>query len=129
MDIFSLYQTDTAKENQGIWFELGDARFLIARTGNQKSSELYTQLRAKNKARLAVKAQEEEVTEEILIELYAKTILLNWEGVTKDGAPWPYSVENAKEALKLRDFRDIIFGWAGDYTNFKAQNDEEDSKP
>lgn len=112
MDIFTSYATDPLKEQNGVWQQVGDARFLVARSGNRENVRLLRTLVEKHQQDLdsSDKALAEKVNDDVTIQVLAQTILLGWEGVTYQGQAFPYSRENAAKALQHRDFRIMIAG-------------------
>lgn len=129
MDIFATYETDETKENEGTWVEIGDAKFLVARSGNRKYVKMLTKLVEKNQRVLDRKDEAaDKLSDQIMVDVMAETILLGWEGVTQGGQDWPYSVGNAKAALAVKDFRREIMKIADDAEEYKAKQVEETEK-
>lgn len=131
MDLFKQFKTDEAKEQDGTWVELdnGSAKLKIARMNNPRYRE--AQARKLNRYKMAARSKvvPEKVWGEILNELIAETILVDWAGITKDEQPFVYSVENAKQALtELKDFREMVLSFADDIANFKSELDEATEK-
>ena len=63
---------------------------------------------------------------QIMREVVAETVLLDWEGFTAGGKPYPYSVENAKHLFAqphLHDFYDMVRGLSEDLELFKQSQD------
>lgn len=134
-NLFAAYATDEKAEIEGIKTQLpraGDTMFTIARAGNKAYNKLLQQLVKRNRAILDTKgAASEAKNEEIFIELFAKTILLGWDGtlvVDATGKPVPYSYEAAKLALKLKAFRDDVSRVSEEMENFKLVKEVEDEK-
>jgi hypothetical protein len=129
MDLFKIYQTDSSLEENGVWEDIGDAKFLIARTGNKKYIKYLSREFKKNQKVLDRKDDAaDKLSEEIMIEAIARTILLDWSGVKVDGREFPYTQENAKKALALHDFRSDIMKCAENFGAYKTFKDEEDGK-
>ena len=124
MDIFSSFATDEALENEGKWFPLSKtAKVKVARTGNTKYQAM---LQAKLKeAQLDGMPDKEanEVAEGILIDVMARTVLLNWEGLTYQGKEAPVSVEMATTFLKVKDFRKKIADLASNLDSFRVKEE------
>lgn len=120
------FRTDNAKEQEGTWVDLGDgARLKIARMNNPRYREVQQRKLQRYKMAARSKVVPDDVWEGILNELIAETILVDWEGITMDCEPYPYSVDHAKQALTdLKDFREMVIGFADDIANFKAELDE-----
>lgn len=121
MDIFNQFSTVEKLEVEGVWKELGDAKFLVARSRNDKYMEMYIKLESEHSEVLlaggeaAVKQREE-----IVYTVMAHTVLLGWQGVVKwQGKNLPYSVENAIKVLRVKDFFRVISAWSNDITNYQ----------
>jgi len=129
LDIFSQYATDEALENQGTWVEHGDAMFLIARSGNRKYIKLLSTEVEKNQQLLDKKDEAADaLSDKIMINTLADSVLLGWENVGYKGAPLEYSKDNAKMLLGVKDFRRLVAKWADDITHFKAKQEAEQAK-
>lgn len=125
------FRTDNEKEQDGTWVDLGDgvARLKIARMNNPRFREAQQRKVQRYKMAARSKVVPDDVWEGILNELIAETILVDWEGITMDGEPYPYSVDHAKQALTdLKDFREMVIGFADDIANFKAEMDQATEK-
>ena len=122
MDIFKTFGTDTEREEEGTWVNLGGkAKILVARAGNKKYSRMLNTLVSKNQLALDAKTDEaDDLSDEIMIDVIASTILLGWEGIEVDGKPFPYSVENAKTVLKLKDFKLLVSQNSKNIDNYRS---------
>lgn len=129
MDIFATYAVNEEKESKGVWCEIGDSKFLVARAGNKDYVKMLTKEVNRNKRALDRKdAAAEKLNEELMVKIMAKTILLGWEDVEYKGKKLEYSVENAEMILAHDEFRRQIMVEAEDFSKFKAVQDEEDAK-
>ena len=129
MDIFEQYATNETKEVEGTWQEVGDAKFLVARSGNRNYTKKLIKLADRNKKALDRKDDAaDKLSDSILIGVLAETILLGWEGVSFKGAPMDYSVENAKTLLGVKDFRKTVMELADDFESFKAREESDQVK-
>ena len=126
MDLFSKFKTNEDKERDGVWVSLdGEGRIRIARTNNPLYRE--AMLRKMNRYKMAAKSKviPDDAWLDIVNELIAETILVDWEGITEKGEPLSYSVENAKRVLtELKDFREMVLSIADNMDNFKEELDE-----
>lgn len=122
MDIFNSYATDTKREEEGSWVDLGGgAKLLIARAGNKKYSRLLSTLVEKNKIALDQKTDAaDELSDDIMVEVFSKSILLGWQGLSFKGEPITYSVENAAKLLALKDFRTDVATHSKNIDNYRA---------
>lgn len=125
-DFFKQFASDEKMEIEGRWVEHDtETSFLVARSGNKHFNRLFSKLYQKNKVVLESKGDAAEAkSDEIMVETFAKTILLGWKGkVEFNGQDLPYNVENAKKLLALKDFRRLIGAYADDFDAFKAVQD------
>ena len=133
IDIFKTFSTDKKSEKEGketLLPNCGPTKFLVARAGNATYKRLVNTLYKKHRAVLDSKSEAaESKSDEILAEVYAKSILLGWEGNLQiNGKATPYSYEAALSLLSLNDFRSIVEGVSQDYNTFKNEEDEVDLK-
>ena len=127
-DFFKQFASDEKMEIEGRWVEHDtETSFLVARSGNKHFNRLFSKLYQKNKVVLESKGDAAEAkSDEIMVETCAKTILLGWKGnVVFDGKDLPYTVENAKKLLALKDFRRVVASYADDFDSFKAVQEAE----
>jgi hypothetical protein len=130
IDLFAEFATNANAEEAGAWVPYsGDIEFLIARSNNPTYARKLTKLFDRNRQLLNTKGKAaEEKAEQITIEVMAEAILLGWKGnFTWKGAPLPYSKENAKTVLALKDFRRWVQEKAEDFERFKLVQDEADA--
>lgn len=131
MDIFKAFGADSSKEEGGVEIEIGPETYLtIARSGNKKYGRILTKAFETNKYTLDRKdAAADAKAEQIVIDAMARAILVGWRGkVEMDGEVLPYSVENAKKLLAIRDFRLMVSKHAEEFANFRAVVEDEDGK-
>lgn len=126
LDIFDRYATDETLENNGTWRDLGsDARVLVARAGNLAYSKEVARLYELHEK--DIKADDDktaEVIKKIMVEVMAKTVLLDWEGINYKRKPMSHSVENARVLLAHDDFRKDITRLSEDQNAYKAKLEE-----
>jgi hypothetical protein len=122
-DIFDTFATDENLENTGAYFPVGKgATLLVARAGNRRYSKAIT--KAVEARRVELDGDDDSATavsDQIMIDVMAETILLGWTGITFKGAEMPYSVENAKKLLAVKDFRKHVAGLADTMSAYKAK--------
>jgi hypothetical protein len=132
LDLFSQFATDESKEIDGTIQEIAGVNFTIARAGNRHYGKLLTKLVNKNQRILDGKDDAADAkSDEIMCEVIANTILRGWEGeivVEQGGDPVSYSVDAAKKALKLKDFRAEVMRAAGDTEAYRVAKVEEAEK-
>jgi hypothetical protein len=129
MDIFAQFATDPAKEIEGTWKQIGNAKFLIARWGNTRFQKRLQKLMEQNKHTLDQKTDEsDKLGEALLIDAMSTTILLNWENVEYKGAPLSYEAKNVVTVLNHKDFRAEIVKLAEDFESYKAEEEAKAKK-
>lgn len=127
MDIRKFYSTDKLLENEGAWVDLDDETSIkVARIGNKAFKEVWKKETAPYQHSMKNKVLSDEAGEKIMIKVVASTILLDWKGVTENGKPVDYSLENAVRMLtEYKDFRDMVIEISSDMNNFKDKEEKE----
>lgn len=129
LDIFSQYATNETAENEGVWVPHGDAKFLVARAGNRKYVKQLQSAVEKNQKLLDKKDDAaDKLSDKIMIDVMADTILLGWEDVGFKGETLDYTKDNAKMLLAVKDFRREVAKWSDDINLFKAEKEQEQEK-
>lgn len=133
VDLFEQFATDETKEEKGAPTPLPDCGatlFYIARAGNSEYNKLLNTLYKRNRAVLDSKGKAADAkSNEILAEVYSKTILVGWDGTIRyQKKDMSYSQAAAKTLLLHKDFRAKVEAVATDAALFKAVTDEEDTK-
>ena len=129
MDIIATFTTDEKLEAEGKWFPLSKtAKVLVARSGNDKYMSVLRQKMKEAQIDLSAGEEAEKLAEDVLIDVMAETLLLGWEGITQDGKPVPYSREQARTYLRLKDFRKKIAGFSDNFEAFRAKAEAEQGK-
>lgn len=114
--VLALFATDKSAESGGKWITVGPAKFLLARMGgsNQKFQRAMSSIMKPHARRLQLGAMDEREAEDLMLDAFVGTVLLDWKGVrdmVKDeatgkmvaGPEIPFS--EAKRILK--DERDL----------------------
>lgn len=124
-DVFTELATDESKENNGTWFPFGaDSKLLIARNGNQAYAKKLTELAEQNRVLLDAKGKAaDDLSEKIMVEVVASTILLGWEGLAYKGKDLEYSVDNAKLLLGVREFRRQVVALSQEFSAYKLKEE------
>lgn len=124
---FESLESNLQAEVEGVWRPLAKgARVKVARIGNDEYMKL---LRRKFKSNRAVLEQEDdlaaEINEELLIEVYAHTILKDVEGIGVNGQLiTKYTPEIGIKLLSARNFREKIKAYAEDMEAFLAKQED-----
>lgn len=131
--IYDLFDRDEEMEIKGIWQNFGIyGRFLIARAGgsNARFSSMFSKIMEPYQRQIQKEMLEESKANELLIMVFAKTVILGWEGVTgKDGNELKYSYKNCVKLLTdLPDFFLDMREEAMRISNFRKIDLEDDGK-
>ncbi len=81
MGLRKLFKTDERVENDGVVLDYGDTRIRIARAGgaNKRYAKLLDKMTKPIRRAIAAGTLDNERAMEILMEAYAKTVVLGWE--------------------------------------------------
>jgi len=132
---FASYITDESLENNGTWFPAGgSSEFLVARTGNAAYSKKITAEFERNKMLLDMGGPaSEKISEQIMIDTLAETVLLGWRTKQADGSfeptiafkkkSTPYSVDAAKSLLVVKDIRRMVNTMSTTVDAYKAKEE------
>ena len=132
LDLFAEFATDEKAEQEGVWRDYGNVRFLVARANNRPFRQKFRKLYKPHEQLLKHDTvASEKKSLEIMAEAMAGTILLNWEGkmiVEKGGQPQDFSIDNARKALSIPKVQELIREWSDDFASYKAVKEEDDEK-
>lgn len=130
MDIFKSFATNTDAEVAGVWKDISaDAKIKVARAGNRPYSRSLTKQIEKYRAALDTKDDvADDTSDMIMVDLLAEHILLDWEGISYKGEALPYSKDNAKMLLRVKDFRKLVSAQSDTLANFLAEKEEDQLK-
>src|SRR6185436_7183230 len=123
MDI-SKFQTSKSAEEEGIWVDVdgNGTKVKVARINNARYKKYFQKITKPYKRQIRNGTLAEELAEKLLVDALANTILLDWKGFTKEGADFPYSVDNARSFLQeSADFRDFVSDAANEMENFRGE--------
>lgn len=137
-NLFKMFQTDSTLEREGVWVDYGHnerghtTRFLMARAGGanvrfQAVSEHETK---PYRRMLQQDMLTPEIANKILMNVYAKAVVKNWEGVLDEqGEEMPYSQENVIILFtKLPDLFKDLQSVASQGSHFRMTALEDEAK-
>ena len=136
--IYSQFKTNSDKENQGTSIHFGknddgsDIVFILARMG--KSNKAYAKELDRQispiRRQIQLNAVSESQSDAIMLDVFVKTVLLNWENVQdENNTNIIFSIENAKKLLTdLPDLYEELQSQAQNISLFKAEESEEMAK-
>lgn len=124
-------KTNDSLETSGVWVEYHEgSRLLIGRMNNENADKARRRLATESRLRLEAGGDRADaVAKEIEETVRAEHILLGWEGlVDGSGEEIAYSVETARELLKIKDFARDVDGFSTDRTRFQEEAVKADSE-
>ncbi len=137
MSMYGVFETDLDMEASGVWIDYGDFRVKIASAGQgNKNYVRYAEKKLKPVRRaIEAGAMSNERSSVIMADIYAKTVVLDWEVNGKKGIEdrkgkiIPFNVENVEKTLIAlpRLFMDLQ-EQAVSLGNFRKEEIEEDIK-
>lgn len=137
MSLYGVFETDLDMEASGVWIDYGDFRIRIASAGQgNKNYVRYAEKKLKPVRRaIEAGAMSNDRSQGIMADIYAKTVVLDWEtdgkkGIeARNGKLLPFSIENVEKTLinLPRLFMDLQ-EQAGSLGNFRKEEQEEEVK-
>jgi hypothetical protein len=130
MDFKKTFVTNKKKEEEGVWQAGPDgSKFLIARAGNAKFTQLAGKLMKPYRKLIQMGKADDKVISEIAAEITSRTILLDWDGFKDGDVVVPYSIEEAKKRLlEASDFADFIAGLSQQVSEYQDEEQEAATK-
>lgn len=132
LDVFSRFAVDLKAETEGVWKDFYGAKVLIARTGNEKFNKKLNEVFEKHREDLSKKDEAaDKLADRLMVEVFADTLILDWEGIAYQGKEVKYSRQAVIDLLsppEMRDFRYELLSLADDAENFRLQLEEEQTK-
>lgn len=122
MDI-SNFDVSDSLSIEGQWVPIGrNARLKIARMNNERYRKYIKTKTKPYQSAIRAGTVDDELMIEIVVQAMARTILLDWEGLTENKAPIPYTVEKAEELLRNKEpFRELVASLANDQQLFQEE--------
>ncbi|MBM3280822.1 MAG: hypothetical protein FJY95_22500 [Candidatus Handelsmanbacteria bacterium] len=128
-DFRKLFGTDTRKEEEGVWHDLGGVKVKVARMNNPAHQTAVERITKPYRGQIARGTLPKEKLDELAIRAMAEALLLGWEGLELDGQPIAYSVEAAAKLLTdFRDFRETISALSLDANVYREEEITEAEK-
>jgi len=133
--LYDLYATDKALETEGFWHNVTDKiRFRLARAGgsNMKFAKVLEK-KTRPHRRASDPNMEDmdiELANNLLVEAFAETVVLGWEGVTDSkGKKVPYSINACVKILRdLPDLFTELREAAARQANFRVSEIKDDAE-
>jgi len=131
-NVSKVFGTNKTLEKEGIMLDYGEFAVRVARAGgsNKAFSTLFERLTKPHRRAMETNTMSEETMKDIMYEVYAKTVVLDWAGINDDeGKPVQYSAE---ECIKLfreaPDFYANLSEAASTFNMFQEEQAEQDEK-
>lgn len=123
-NLYEAFGTVKSYETEGVVLDFGAAKFKVRRAGGSNRRFLTTlsaKLRPHRRA-LAAGTLSDEVAEDLQMEVYFETVVVDWEGVTDPrGEVLPYNLVNFKQVMHdLPDLWATLREEADNLKNFQA---------
>ena len=131
MDLSKL-KVDQKSAVDGVWVDLDEtSKIKIARYGNSHFKTRLREVLAPYKRMIDNETLSDEKSDDLMMQVVAETILLDWKGMTMNGEEVEYSTAKAKELLidpSLSEFRELTMSLSRDMQLFREQELEESVK-
>ena len=112
MDIFNEFYVNRKMADEGVWEQIGDAKVKVASTQSTiYQKRLMEEVRKRGLFDPNTEGHQEKMSE-LVLDLFAECILLDWENVQYQGKSLDYNHGNARMALKVDAFFGLINGIA-----------------
>ena len=119
-------KVDKSKESDGVWVDIDeDTRILVASDVSPAYKRMLKKELLPYQKAIRLNTMKDKVYEEVASKCMAKHILLDWEGITKDGMAFPYSEENSLLLMtddSYSQFRDFVAAQSMDLTLFRVSS-------
>ncbi len=130
-NLYEMFETSDRLETEGIWAQVGDARFLLARAGgaNSKFTKMVEAKMRPHRRQAQAGTLDQGTRERIAMEAFVDSVLLGWENVTgKDGKPIEFSRDAARALFTdLRDLHELLVQESMEYANYRQALLEDDA--
>lgn len=128
MDL-NLFRMDKESESAGLWVELdATSAVKIARANNRKAQDSMARVFRPHAQAQRAGTLSKEVSDKLMARVMAEAVLVDWRGITEDGAEIEPTLDNKIRILETyTEFRDMVFGFASDAANYRAKAIEADA--
>lgn len=132
MGLYEKFETNKDHETKGIEIDYGDGIVIrVARAGgaNKRFIKASEQFYRKYKRKIDLNILPNDVAYESVIDMYASTVVLSWEGVTdREGNDLPCTKENVKKLFQdLPDLFTDVRDAASSHELFREHVNEQDA--
>lgn len=120
---------DPSAAEEGTWANFMGGRFLIARHNCDKANQLRSKLTLEKWDEItAGDEKSEDIARQITTRVLAEAVLLDWEGVAKDGKALKYTPELGYQYLidpRFRDLNQFIENYSLNRANYREKAERE----
>jgi predicted glycosyl hydrolase (DUF1957 family) len=124
--------TDVKKENEGVWTEFAAGiELLIARARNPRYNECIRDKTEHIKVDLRNEDFDKDEFADLLLQVRAETILLDWKNIEENGQSVPYSSAKAMEYFRnpgLKDFYKFVVAVSENADRFMKETVKDSEK-
>lgn len=132
MGIYKRLRTNPEHEINGVWIDYGEFQIRIARAGgaNKNYIKCLEQISRPYRRAIQTGMLQIEKSEEITRLVLARSVVLDWKGVTdEDDKPLEFNEDNVLKVLKdIPDLTNEIAAMAGNPDIFREHSQEDDAK-
>lgn len=132
LDVFSKFALNLDAEVNGVWKNFHGAEVLVARSGTQEYLDAMAEAYAKHEEKLSKDDDAaDKLAKDIMLEIFANHLILDWKGFAFKGKELPYSKANVKMLLglpEMRDFRQELLALCDDVENFRLEKEAAQTK-
>ena len=131
-NLYQAFGTVKSYEEEGVTLDLGVAKFRVRRSGgsNRRYFNAFTNKMRPHRRALDAGTLPEDVSKNLLMEVYFDAVVMGWEGVTDEaGTPLEYNLQNFKKVMSdLPDLWSLIMRESDNMKNFQADEVAKDGE-
>ena len=118
--------TDSSLEKNGTKTNYRGVTLIIARSNNVKFRSVFNQLSKPYRKEIQDNSINEKDSRDIMIQAFARAILVGWEDFQIDGREVPYTLKNAIDLLTNDpDCYDFVSDFSGNLSNYLVEEEDE----
>lgn len=113
---------------KGVWADYMGGKFLLARRGPRYQARLVDLYNSNIDLIKSNTPEGNEKSLEVFRQTFAETVLLNWEGITRNGVPLAYTQEEGLKLLSdpcMFELTTFLEGFSNNHTNYQIKVEQE----
>lgn len=113
---------------KGVWADYMGGKFLLARRGPRYQARLVDLYNSNIDLIKSNTPEGNEKSLEVFRQTFAETVLLNWEGITRNGVPLAYTPEEGLKLLSdpcMFELTTFLEGFSNNHTNYQIKVEQE----